>query len=317
MHEPVKADEDLAGEREFSVSKRRLQLYVAIVLLLPGLFLASSIPIVCSDSFPGESIDPFVKYSDYPFSFKHENCEVVIFGDSTAATGIDPTVIEEITGLKSCSIAESQSIIEILGFYALDTYLRNNSPPQYVIMQFSPEVLTRDKDIFWAEGLTLLFRKKSVFAALPIVAQHPIEFYNFAIWAIKTKFLAINGPSRSDFADMEAIFRARHGLIILPKPPETGCVRHSTPASPSEAWVRWIRDTYSKNGARVVVDVAPVPECTQNVQHMTDEFRNVTDNVLPILPINLFCDLDRHLTLEGAKRSSAQIGEQILALARQ
>jgi hypothetical protein len=315
VNHTVEAGIDSSGEAAFPDADRRGQWYVITVVLLPVLFLISSIPIVRSDVFPTESGDPFVMYSDYPFSLKHVDCEVVIFGDSTAATGIDPTVIEKITGFKSCSIAESQSIFEILGPYALDTYLRNNAPPKYIVMQFSPEVLTRDKEIFWPEGFTVLFRKKSVLAALPTVARHPVHFYNFALWAIKSKVRAMREPPE-DFGNMNAIFHAKRGLIILPKPPETRCALHSSPASPSYSWVQRLRNTYSSDVTHVVIDVAPVPECTENVRSIAEGFGRITDNTLPIFPIDQFCDQDRHLTLGGAERASAQIAAQILHLAQ-
>lgn len=315
MNEAVTAESDSGADGEFSVTTRHLRRYVITVVMLPVLFILSSIPIVRSDAFPAQSGDPFLMYSEYPFGLRHVDCEVVIFGDSTAVTGIDPTVVEKITGLKSCSIAESQSIFEILGPYALDTYLRNNAPPRYIVMQFSPEVLSRDQEIFWPEGLTLLFRKKSLLAALPTVARHPVQFYNFAMWAIKAKVRALHEPP-PNFANMSSNFQVRRGLIILPKPPETNCVSQRSLALPDDSWIRRMRDAYSRGGTRVLIDVAPVPECTQNVRRVSEGFGKITDNNLPIFPVNLFCDLDRHLTLSGAERSSAQIGAQVRDLAR-
>ncbi len=314
-NQTMEAGINLSGEERVPITERRVQFYVFTLVILPILFLISSIPIVRSDAFPVESGDPFIMYSDYPFSLKHVDCEVVIFGDSTASTGIDPTVVERVTGLKSCTIAESQSIFEILGPYALDTYLRNNAPPKFIVMQFSPEVISRSKEIFWPEGLTLLFRKKSLMAALPIVARHPVEFYNFAMWAIKAKVRAMY-EAPEGFAEMNAIFQAKRGLITLPKPPETDCGSHASRALPNRTWVRRMRETYSSDVTRVVIDVAPVPECTQGVQRMAAGFEKITDNTLPIFPIEQFCDLDRHLTLSGAEAASEQIGAQILHLAR-
>ena len=45
--------------------------------------------------------------------------------------------------------------------------------------------------------------------------------------------------------------------------------------------------------------------------------RNVTDNRLSLYPIGLFCDLDRHLTLEGADRASLELAAQLEAGTRQ
>src|SRR5271167_557911 len=147
------------------------------VILIPLLFLLSSIPIVRSTSFPAESKDPFLLNLDYAFSLKHVDCEIVIYGDSTAITGIDPTVVEQSSGLKTCNIAQSQSILEILGTMALDTYIANNAAPKFLIMQFAPETLAQDRKlIFWPEGLTLLFRKKPILEAIPVLLRHPLEF---------------------------------------------------------------------------------------------------------------------------------------------
>ncbi|MGA2564133.1 MAG: hypothetical protein ABSF96_11280, partial [Steroidobacteraceae bacterium] len=101
----------------------RDQVYVLAVVLMPLLFLLSSIPIVRSASFPALSGDPFLLNPDYAFSLKHVDCEVVIFGDSTAVTGVDPLTVHGVTNLKTCNIGQSRSALEILGTLALDTYL--------------------------------------------------------------------------------------------------------------------------------------------------------------------------------------------------
>jgi hypothetical protein len=296
-----------------ALSPRRYQVYVLTVVLIPLLFLISSIPIVRSASFPAQSGDPFLLNPDYAFNLRHVNCEIVIFGDSTALTGIDPSVVQRITGLTACNIAQSQSILEILGPLALDTYLKNNAPPKYIVMQFAPETLSRDrKDFFWAEGLTLLLRKKSILEALPVLARHPVEFYKFAIWAIKAKITASYRPV-PDFRATEAIFQSRRGLLSLPKPPETHCTQNFPYMPPTISWVRTLKEKYSGIATRVLINVSPLPTCTPIASLVADGTRNVTDNSLQLYPIGLFCDLDRHLSLEGAERASLAIGQQIIS----
>src|SRR5882672_6988257 len=51
-----------------ATNRLRLRAYVFLVLLIPAVFLASSIPIVRSESFPVESGDPFLLNPDYAFS---------------------------------------------------------------------------------------------------------------------------------------------------------------------------------------------------------------------------------------------------------
>jgi hypothetical protein len=63
----------------------------------------------------------------------------------------------------------------------------------------------------------------------------------------------------------------------------------------------------------VIINVAPVPDCTVNAAAIAPTLAGVTDNTLPTYPVNLFCDLDRHLTPRGSERLSSEIGEQIVA----
>jgi hypothetical protein len=291
----------------------RLQGYVLLMLLIPAVFLASAIPIVRSKSFPVESSDPFLLNSDYAFSLKHVDCDVVIYGDSTALTGLDPTVISRATGLKTCNIAQSQSIVEILGMLALDAYLENNAPPKYIVMQFAPDTLSRGRsDFFWPEGLTLLLRKKSLLEALPTLMQHPVQAYDFSVWAIKAKVASFIKPS-TDFDSMEVIFRSHGGLIVLPKPAQTSCVNYKAYIQPTVGWVRGLKDKYAHNGTRVVVNVSPLPTCSPIADLVAAGTRNVTDNSLSLYPVGLFCDLDRHLTLQGTERASRELAEQLMA----
>jgi hypothetical protein len=290
-------------------SARRYRLYFLAVVLIPTLFLLSSIPIVRTASFPAESRDPFLLNLDYAFSLKHVDCAIVIFGDSTALTGLDPVTVERTTGLKTCNIAQSQSILEILGPLALDTYLQNNAPPKYLVLQLAPETLAR-ADFFWPEGLTLLLRKKSIAAALPLLLRHPVQFYGFAIWAIKAKLKALTG-SVEGFAATQAIFHARRGLLVLPKSPQTQCTRSAPYVPPVGSWVQTLREKYSVNGTRVLVYVGPVPSCDQNAKLIAANSADVADRPLTVYPIGLFNDLDRHLTLAGAERWSVELGQDI------
>jgi hypothetical protein len=316
--ESYAAGDNLSAALEADSSKPatgrlRLQAYVLLMLLIPALFLAASIPIVRSRSFPVESGDPFLLSPDYAFSLKHVDCDVVIYGDSTALTGLDPTVVSRATGLKTCNIAQARSIVEILGMLALDTYLKNNAPPKYIVMQFAPETLARSRsNFFWPEGFTLLLRKKSLLEALPTFIRHPVEAYHFSIWAIKAKVSSFIKPP-IDFTATEAIFRSRGGLLILPKSAETRCLNDIAYVAPAVDWVHSLREQYTHAGTQVVINVSPLPTCSPIAAPVAAGTRNVTDNSLSLYPIGLFCDLDRHLTLEGAGRASLELAEQLMA----
>ena len=318
VHEPTVIPPAAATAAEAgqggTISGRQLphRIYALLLLLIPALFLLASIPIVRSAAFPVASGDPFLLNADYPYGLKHVDCAIVIYGDSSAITGIDPTIIERITGLKTCNIAQARSALEIVGMHALDLYLQNNAAPRYLLLQFTPETLARDRDFFWPEGLTLLVRHKSLPVALAMMMSHPVKSYEFSIWAIKMRLQALlDGPV--DFSATEQTFKAKRGLLLLPKPAQTSCVNQRAVAPPVSSWTRQVRAEYSSGRTRVIINVGPVPDCTVNVAAIAPTLAGVTDNTLPIYPVDLFCDLDRHLTPRGSERLSREIGEQIMA----
>jgi hypothetical protein len=302
------------GGAQSAPSIRKFCAYTTFVILVPVLFLALALPIVRSDTFLADSADPFLLNLEYAFQLKNANCGILIFGDSTALTGIDPLTIEGVTGLKTCNIAQTQSIIAIDGTLSLDAYLRNNSPPRFLILQFAPETLARVQKFFWPEGMTLLLRKGSALDALATSARHPVESYNFAVWAIKAFVRARTNPYPS-FRTTQEIFNSHRGLVILPKPPQTACVRNLAYSPPSPQWVRALREKYAVAGTQVLIDISPIPECTTDRDKISAGIAGLTDNVLPVLPVGLFCDLDRHLTLLGAQQVSLDIARQILGSA--
>lgn len=298
-----------AGERRHHFG------YVAYVLtltIIPALFLLSAIPIARTQSFPVDSADPFLLNPDYASSLKHVNCEVVIFGDSTAETGIDPTVVARATGLKTCNISQPQSVIEIVGMAALNDYLSENSAPKLIVFQFDPETMSSEYHGFrWPEGLTVLFRQRSLAESLSFALRHPVRFYEFSIWVIQNKWIARYRPEPPAFIPMEAEFHARAGLLTLPKPPQKRCWEQAQFFPPTKSWVDGLRREYSAPATRVLVDVSPVPGCEGDAARIAAAVRGVTDNPLPVFPIAEFNDLDRHLTLQGAERLSLEIARQI------
>jgi hypothetical protein len=78
-----------------------------------------------------------------------------------------------------------------------------------------------------------------------------------------------------------------------------------------------LREKYSAHGTRVLINVSPIPACTPDAARFASGSRDVTDNSLSLYPIGLFCDLDRHLTREGAERASLEVAKQILSQARE
>src|SRR6476660_8310345 len=89
-------------ERLARVGTRRLRpkVFCAAIVLLPCLLLLLAFPIARTEEFALRSQDLYLTNLGYGLTLDHAKCDVMIYGDSSALTGIDPAVIEQQTGLK-------------------------------------------------------------------------------------------------------------------------------------------------------------------------------------------------------------------------
>src|SRR3954470_19452921 len=95
-----------AAESRLVLTKRgsgaRYALFVAAIVLLPSLMLLLAVPIARTDWFVRRSQDLYFANLGDGLTLERGNCDVVIYGDSSALTGVVPAVIQEQTGLNTC-----------------------------------------------------------------------------------------------------------------------------------------------------------------------------------------------------------------------
>ena len=88
------------GVQRFTrVGTRRLQpkVFCAAIVLLPCLMVLLAFPIARTAEFALRSQDLYLTNLGYGLTLDHAKCDVMIYGDSSALTGVDPAVIEEHT----------------------------------------------------------------------------------------------------------------------------------------------------------------------------------------------------------------------------
>ena len=111
-------------------------------------------------------------------------CDVLVFGDSTAMTGIDPAQVQAATGLRTCNIAVTNAVLAVVGNLPLDHFLAHNARPRLLLLQFSPEDLEPESHVWtrsiYAEGLLELLRHGSDAEIRQILLEHPRETIAFA-----------------------------------------------------------------------------------------------------------------------------------------
>lgn len=293
------------------------------MLTLPLLAIPLFILLGKSDFFLHHGASIWVQSNDAVFHMRGRNCEVLIFGDSTAMTGINPDLVQQQTGLRTCNIAITNAVLSVTGNLTLDHYLANNARPRVILVQFSPEGFQQAgrtwKRTIYAEGLLELLRHSSPQQWRRVLLTHPREAVAFAGYA--AGFTTYYGLKRglyhaAHITPDEDTVQVRNGFFTPPSPPRATCEPLAEPSiSQGDPSPRKVVDHYLQYrhaSSTVLVNVAPIPACDQNLQAYRQELSGITSNVLLALPIHFF-NGQRHFTADGSQIVSRMISAQINA----
>ncbi len=295
-------------------SRRSYMYYSLVLALVPVLSVTASFLLARSSWYVRHQRNSYLAISDYPFTLKGENCDVVIYGDSSALTGVSPPVIEAATSLKTCNIAQPNTSLAMVGTFALDSYLKNNAPPRFLIFQFTaPDFAPRDpKGSLYEEGALQLLRHKLDLETLGLFARHPMQALEFSEFILRTSLTEADWPATTSDRAWAQI-RSTHGLLTAPGSPLKTCVADLEVRSPDPGWIRESRAKYSQGGTRVLVYAAPYPECDKSFDYYSQKLAPLSDNHLAKFSIGMFNE-QNHFTREGADFNSAGIAEDIVRL---
>ena len=317
----LQAESDAAGTAE----RQRVSpavLYSLLVVLTPLLAVPFFVLLGSSDFFLHHGASVWVQSNDAIFGMRDRHCDVLIFGDSTAMTGIDPALVNRYTGLNTCNIAVTNAVLAVTGNLTLDSYLQQNVRPKVLVVQFSPDDFQRENRVWshtiYAEGLLELLRHGSAEESRHLLWTHPHEAIAFAGYAAGyTAYYGIKDIwfRATHLRPEEDEVEVRNGFFTPPAPARTDCEQTSAvPANASSAFAQSVtRDyqrAYADRGSVVLVDVAPIPSCDENLAAYSRELSGVTNNRLQGLPIGLFND-SRHYTAFGSRVVSALIARQV------
>ncbi len=112
----------------------------------------------------------------------------------------------------------------------------------------------------------------------------------------------------------------RNGFFTPPAPPSTGCAPGAVFSDPSaggnfpRSLVSDFKKQYGAHAGVVLVNVAPIPSCDQNLAAFSSELNGVTANALTPLPVALFND-PRHYTAVGSAVVSRLVAQELNAVA--
>jgi len=300
--------------------------YCILLLLLPLLAVPAFIRLGYSDFFMRHGASVWVQSNDAVFSMHDRDCDVLIFGDSTAMTGIDPDVVERNTGFKTCNISVTNAVLAVTHNLTLNRYLANNAKPRVLLIQLSPDGFQPESNVWqqtvYPEGLLELLRHGNPADSRRVLLTHPQEAIAFAGYA--AGFTLYSGFKdiwfhATNLRPEEDTVAIHNGFFTPPSPPSTSCEPGATFSNPGAggAYPRTVvgqfENDYAERSGIVLVNVAPIPSCDQNLAAFSSELNGVTSNSLLPLPVGLFND-PRHYTAVGSAVVSRLIAQELNAV---
>ena len=297
--------------------------YCVLLLLIPLLAVVAGIRLGYSDFFLHHGASVWVQSNDAVFGMRDRKCDVLIFGDSTAMTGIDPDRVERETGFKTCNIAVTNAVLAVTHNLTLDHFLANNPKPRVLLIQLSPDGFQPESSAWTAtiypEGMLELLRHGDPARSRRMLLRHPQEAIAFAgyatgfsVYAAAKEFWSHLTNTQPD-DDSMAI---HNGFFTPPSPARKSC-EPALPLSNASGGLKYARSlveeyqrTYGDASRVVLVNVAPIPSCDRNLAAFSSQLNGVTSNLLLPLPVGLFNDT-RHYTADGSALVSRLVSQEL------
>lgn len=296
-------------------TKPSLVLYLLPFLLAPLLLILAAIVIVPSRWYALRAGSTYLANVGYATRLHNTQCDLLIAGDSTAMVGIDPAILHARTGLSVCNIAEFRGMSVVNENLMVDQFLRNNPPPRLLLFMYAPEALnhTTWNKVPLFEGITLRMRLLNT-ATFALFLRHPIEFLAWTEQGLRTTLFHLHthpfGP------EVEHQREAVNGFFPVSGPAQTACEPTRRAGLPDPAFVRNLRQTYTRPGTRVLVDATPTLPCDLALADYRRTLAGLVDDLpYPTLPVSDFLEGSRlHVTPAGSVVLSNLIADQILHL---
>ncbi len=301
-------------------------MYLAIVLLLPLALFLAAFPIARSDYFLHTSRRMLWHAMAYHMALAPgTNCDVVIFGDSTGLTGLDPRIIEADTGLQTCNLGLPYMAVSATGTRVLDHYLAENRPPQFIVFANhithlrAPALDELDGVI---DGWWFVDRTFPPLQAAKFFLAHPHYSFLFAaeVWQ---RFTSFKETLRPDFSERTyrkdmSILRANRGFFENDFRETADQICHPLFAMPvyDRGYLEGLKSRYATAQTQVIAYVSPVAGCDARLSDYMDVAHNVGVAPPLVLPANGFAD-DRHLDWQGTRENSKTLAQELLSSKRQ
>jgi hypothetical protein len=298
-------------------ARYRPAMLFALVVCIPLVLTLAAFPIVTSQFFQEYCDKPDIQRMTWPYLHFHRQCDVVIYGDSTAEVGLDPVQISQQTHLTTCNIAVTFPAVAILGVEPLEKFLSTSHRPQYLVLSFAAGNFVPPSPshggLAW-DGLILAARLGEWKPVMRAITGDPDRVFAVINYAYLGGSLGL----------VKSILR-HHGMqapqgedgthFSMPVGPLMSCVpSRAANFIPDQAYIDVLRSRLAGRADHVILNVSPASTCLNMFSRWQAALAPTTANGLAEYPLHLFADDYYHLTSDGAAKYSETVAAQVLKL---
>jgi hypothetical protein len=299
-----------------ALSNRRLYLYLLPIVACPLLLLASAFLVLPTQWFALRSGNTYLANLGYGASLINRDCQILIYGDSSAMVGVDPAILQQRTGLTACNIAEFAGMTVISHTLLVDMFLQRNPRPRYLVFLFAPEDLSIPNN--WAsanvgtfEAISFRLEYARNLQTALLLASHPSDTFGWAEQGLRLALERIHSkPMPPATAHLRDTFA---GQLPVSGTTLTQCGTALYNRSPDPIWIAQLRTRYAVDGTTVLVDATPLADCDPNLAFFQQRLDPLIDNApYQPIPVSSFIGEGRlHANQSGARLIADRIASQI------
>ncbi len=297
-------------------TRRQLYLYMLPLVFFPVLLLVTAFFVVPTHWFDTHTGSTYLANLGYARTLHGADCQVLIYGDSTALVGVRPAVITAKTGLTACNIAEFEGMTQVTGTLLVDRFLEDNPRPRFIVFFYAPEDL--NPSVGWNgvstfEATSYIVEHEHTGATLKALLTHPGPVFNWAGQGLRQALLNVRNKGLS--ADALTLRARNGGQLPIQTEKTLPCDGLRRDVLPQAAWMNGLRSKYAVDGTQVLIDATPTIPCDASLPFFQLATHGLIDNQ-PYAAVTAdgYTDDGRlHANALGAQRISALIADQLLA----
>ena len=297
---------------------RGSRLYLALLLGCGLLLILLPFFVARSEFFTQVSRRMFWHAMEFHDNMAGQNCGIVVFGDSTGLTGVDPAIVQSHTGMKTCVLSLPYMALSTTGNRVLDDYLAHNQQPKLIVFVEHARHLRRpalDEDPGVVDGWLLADKLLPPASAARFFAIHPrfsmifVESFWQQIFTLSPK-QSVDISRHAYRRDMQIL--SEHNGFYPMDPLETTeriCAEPMNGSYYDPSFLETL-NRYQNASTRILLYASPVRDCDANLA----SYRHIASllHIAPPVPYPASDFSDAwHLDEQGAAKNSQEIAKII------